>query len=167
MYIIPQLRNINRYWLMGLLLNFLNLVWSSRIFFNFEWILVRFIEYCKNVCFVCFSMMIFGWLRNSLAAYFSCIVNNIDCFLLYRFLKVSALNRTRNSGLNEMTILSRNFEIFWNKISISVFLLMFVYPCNKLQLGPKLRKSFCCWVKLESKRLIYLSILFGSSKWPL
>ena len=81
-------------------------------------------------------------------------------FLLYLFLMVSALRRSQNSGLIEITLLSRSFKIFLDKISISVFLLMLVYPWNKWQLGPKLRKSFCCWVKLQSERLIYLSILF-------
>ena len=31
---------------------------------------------------------------------------------------------------------------------------MLVYPWNKWQLGLKLRKSFCCLVKLQSERLI-------------
>ena len=57
--------------------------------------------------------------------------------------------------------------MFWYKISISVFLLMLVYPWNKWQLGPKLRKSFCCGVKLQSERLINLSILLGISRCPL
>ena len=64
----------------------------------------------------------------------------------------SALRRPRNSGLIEITLLSRSFKIFSYKISISVFLLMLVYPWNKWQLGSKLRKSFCCGVKLQSER---------------
>ena len=106
-------------------------------------------------------MVMLGWLRNSLAAVFSWCVNNVGCFSLYLFLMASALRRSRNSGLTEITLLSRSFKMFCYKISISVFLLMLVYPWNKWQLGPKLRKSFCCGVKLQSKRLINLSILLG------
>ena len=79
----------------------------------------------------------------------------------------STVRRSRNSGFIEITFLSRSFKIFWYKISISVFLLTLVYPWNKWQLDPKLRKSFCCGVKLPSERLINLSILLGISKCPL
>ena len=128
---------------------------------------ICFIEYYKNVCFISFFMVMLGWLRNSLAAVFSWCVNNVGCFLLYLFLMASALRRSRNSGLIEITLLSRSFKMFWYKISIPVFLLMLVYPWNKWQLGPKLRKSFCCGVKLQSERLINLSILLGISRCPL
>ena len=58
-----------------------------------------------------FFMVMLGWLRNSLAADFSWCVNNVGCFLLYLFLMASALRRSRNSGLTEITLLSRSFKI--------------------------------------------------------
>ena len=119
-------------------------VLNGRLFY---WVL-------QKCLFYLLFMVMLGWLRNSLAAVFSWCVNNVGCFLLYLFLMASALRRSQNSGLIEITFLSRNFKIFWYKISISVFLLMLVYPWNS-------------WVKLQSKRLINLSILFGISKWPL
>ena len=150
-------------WLVGFLFNFLNFVWSSRIFCCFEWSSVL-LSTTKMFVLSAFFTVMLGWLRNSLAAVFSWCVSNVGYFLLKLFLIASALRRSRNSGLIEITLLSRSFKIFWYKISISVFLLMLVYSKNKWQLGLKLRKSFCCWVKLQSERLIYLSILFGISK---
>ena len=55
--------------------------------------------------------------------------------------------------------------MFWYKISISVFLLMLVYPWNKWQLGPKLRKSFCCGVKLGNAECPFIVSLPGPI-WP-
>ena len=93
------------------------------------WMLVCFIEYYKNVCFIYFLW--FGWLRDSVAAIFCWWVINVDCYLLYLFLMASALRGSRNSGLIEITFLSQGFEIFWYKISIPVFLLMQVYLWKK------------------------------------
>ena len=58
---------------------------------------ICFIEYYKNVCFISFFMVMLGWLRNSLAAVFCWCVNNVGCFLLYLFLMASALRRSRSS----------------------------------------------------------------------
>ena len=43
---------------------------------------ICFIEYYKNICFICFFMVMLGWLRNSLAAVFSWCVNNVGCFFI-------------------------------------------------------------------------------------
>ena len=115
--------------LVRFLFNFLSLVWSSTIFYDFEWLSV--LLSTPKIFVLSVFMLMLGWLRNSLAELFNWRVNNGDCFLLNLFLMDSAVRRSCNSCLIEITFISRSFKIFWYKISISVFLLMLVYPWNK------------------------------------
>ena len=105
----------------GFFFNFLNLEWWLRMSCNLEWLSVL-SSTMKSFIWSAYFMVILEWLHNSFAAFFSCWVSNVRCFLWYLSLMVSVLGRSQNLGLIEINFLSQSFKIFWYTISYGGFI---------------------------------------------